>query len=167
MTRWYVVQTHPHSEQLARRHLLRQGFVVFLPEYLRRRSHARRIDMVGASLFPGYLFVAMNVEETRWRAISSTSGVRRLICNGTDPVPLPPGIVEDIQSRLDDNGFVQVRPVIPFRPGEAVQVMDGPLADQVGFFECATDEERVILLLNILGREIRVKVPLASVAHCA
>lgn len=123
--------------------------------------------MVGASLFPSYLFVAMDVEETRWRAISSTSGVRRLICNGNDPVPLPAGIVEDLQSRMDDSGFVQNRAIVPFRPGEAVQVLDGPLANQIGLFECATDEERVVLLLDILGREIKVKLPLASVAHCA
>ena len=43
---WYVVQTQPHAETKASLHLVRQGFATYLPRYLKRRRHARRVDTV-------------------------------------------------------------------------------------------------------------------------
>ena len=58
--RWYVVQTHPHAEQKASLNLARQGYGVYLPRYLKRRRHARRVETVAAPLFPRYMFVAVD-----------------------------------------------------------------------------------------------------------
>ena len=71
---WYAVQTHPHSEAKAASHLERQGYTIYLPRYLKRRRHARKVEMIAAPLFPRYLFVAVDLETQRWRAIHSTSG---------------------------------------------------------------------------------------------
>ena len=165
--RWYVVHTRPRAEETALRNLLRQGFSGFLPQYWKRRRHARRIDLVPAPMFPRYLFVAMDVAMTRWRAISSTIGVSHLVCHGDRPVAVPDGVVEDIQARAGEDGMVAVEPRVPFTRGEPVQVLSGALANQVGFFDCATDEARVVLLLDLLGRQVRVKVPLDAVAPVA
>lgn len=162
--RWYVVHTQARHEETALQNLLRQGFTAFLPQYSKRRRHARRIDWVRAPLFPRYLFVAMDIARARWRAVSSTIGVSHLICRGEMPIAVPAGIVENIQSRMNEDGLVPIEPKIPFRRGDAVQVTSGALADRTGFFECATDEDRVILLLDILGRRVRVKLPLVDVA---
>ena len=70
--RWYVLQTHVHMEAKASAHLMRQGFGVYLPRYLKRRRHARRVDTVAAPLFPRYLFVAVERDSQRWRSIHST-----------------------------------------------------------------------------------------------
>ena len=80
--RWFVVQTQPNAENKAVAHLARQGFVTYLPRYLKRRRHARRVDIVAAPLFPRYLFVVIDMTAQRWRSIYSTVGVSRLICNG-------------------------------------------------------------------------------------
>lgn len=165
--RWYVVHTRPRAEETALRNLLRQGFVGFLPRYLKRRRHARRIERIPAPLFPGYLFVAMDLAKARWRAISSTIGVSHLVCLGGSPVPVPDGVVEDIQARAAENGMIAAEPAAPFSKGDRVQVLSGALADRTGFFDCASDEERVILLLDMLGRQVRVKVPLNAVAPAA
>ena len=165
--RWYVVHTQPRGEGTALRHLKRQGFAAFLPEYLKRRSHARRLDWVRAPLFPRYLFVAMDVASARWRAIASTMGVSHLVCNGEEPAAVPRGVVEDIRARIGEGGLVKLEPHIPFRPGDAVKVLVGAFADQIGFFQCATDEARVVLLLDMLGRRVTIKLPLADVAPAA
>ena len=62
--RWYVVRTQPHSENKASAHLGRQGFETYLPRYLKRRRHARRVETVQAALFPCYLFVAIDTTDT-------------------------------------------------------------------------------------------------------
>ena len=83
MERWYVVHTQPRGESLAITNLINQGLETYLPLHLRRRRHARRTEWVPAPLFPSYLFVQFDVEQTRWRAIHSTFGVRYLVCNAS------------------------------------------------------------------------------------
>ena len=70
-------------------HLARQGFETYLPRYLKRRRHARRVEMLPAPLFPRYLFVAIDMATQRWRSISSTIGVTQLVCAGDVPAPVP------------------------------------------------------------------------------
>jgi transcriptional antiterminator RfaH len=41
--------------------------------------------------------------------------------------------------------------------------MSGALADCLGFFESMADHDRVILLLDLLGRKVRVQAPLEAV----
>lgn len=86
---WYVVQTHARAERKAAFHLERQGFTVYLPQYLKRWRHARKTEMRRAPLFPRYLFVTMDMAQARWRAIRSTIGVSALVCNGERPAPVP------------------------------------------------------------------------------
>ena len=167
MERWHVVHTQPRGESLAITNLINQGLETYLPLHLRRRRHARRTEWVPAPLFPSYLFVQFDVEQTRWRAIHSTFGVRYLVCNGELPAPVPIGIVEDIRSCEDDAGVVVVSKQAPFGKGEMVQIMTGALCDQVGLFDCATDNERVFVLLDLLGRRVRVRVPLDTVSAYA
>ena len=164
MESWYVVHTHPRGEPLAIINLNNQGLETYLPRQLKRRRHARRTEWVPAPLFPGYLFVRFDLDRTRWRAIHSTFGVRYLVCNGELPAPVPHGIVEDIRSCEDDDGVVIVSKQAPFDKGERVQIMTGALRDQVGLFDCATDDERIFILLDLLGRQVRVRVPLETVS---
>lgn len=90
---WYVVQTHVNAEAKAACNLVRQGFEPYLPRYLRRRGHVRKVDQVAAPLFPRYLFVRIDMQAQRWSSIQSTSGVAPLVCNGSDPAPVArPGL---------------------------------------------------------------------------
>jgi transcriptional antiterminator RfaH len=52
---WYVVHTQVQGEDRADLNLRRQGFVTYLPRYLRARRHARRTETVARPLFPRYL----------------------------------------------------------------------------------------------------------------
>jgi transcriptional antiterminator RfaH len=162
MERWYVAETHPNAEAKALAHLERQGFTTYLPQYGKLRRHARRTDEVRAPLFPRYLFVRMDVARAAWRAIRSTIGVSRLVSQGDAPAPVPEGVVEEIRQREDDRGLVRIEP--RYRPGQKLRILTGAFADQVGLFECASDERRVVLLLELLGRRLQVRVPSESVA---
>ena len=161
--RWYAVQTHLRAEEKALFNLRRQGFESYLPLYLKRRLHARRVDWVPAPFFPGYLFVGMYVDKSRWRAIRSTFGVSRLICNGDAPTPVPEGIVEEIKSREDDGGLIILATEGSFRKGQEIQIAGGPLDTLSGIFECIDAKERVIILLELMGRQIRARLPLDAV----
>jgi transcriptional antiterminator RfaH len=156
---WYVVRTQPRAEQRAAQQLRQQGFEVYLPRYQKRRRHARRVDMVAAPLFPRYLFVSLDLEHQRWRAVQSTIGVSHLVCNGDEPAPLSSAVVQEIRSREDARGFVSL--AIPrFAQGEKVRVTDGAFSTCVGMFEEMADQNRVSILLDLLGRKVRVVLDL-------
>ena len=167
MTIWCAVQTHVRSEDKAAFHLRRQGYDIFLPKHLKRRKHARRIDWVSVPLFPRYLFVAIEPDTTPWWAIRSTVGVSSLICFGDVPAVVPAHIITEIKARQDEKGLVKIHAGCDFKRGDRVRIVDGPLNDHEGLFESPTDEERVTILLNLMGREVKVRVPLETVYACA
>lgn len=154
--RWFVAHTHAHAEAKATAHLNRQGFEIYFPRYLKRRRHARRIETVAAPLFPRYLFVAIDLNIHRWRSISSTVGVSRLVCNGDDPTPVPSGIVEALRGREDAGGFIKLDCRPSFHTGDKVRVLDGAFSSCLGLFEGMAERERIAILLDLLGRKVRV-----------
>jgi transcriptional antiterminator RfaH len=162
-SRWYVVQTQPQSEGRAEINLRRQGFETYLPRYERMRRHARRSEMVARPLFPRYLFVALDIARERWRSIQSTFGVCRLVLAGEHPAVLPDGIIEEIRGREGHSGYVALGLPAGVGVGSPVRLIDGIFAECQGVLERIADERRVTILLRLLGGEVRVFVPAASI----
>lgn len=162
--RWYVVQTQAQRETRAEANLRRQGFHTYLPRYLRTRRHARRVEMVARPLFPRYMFVAFNAARDSWRSVRSTYGVSDLVAVGTEPVPVPEGIVEEIRAREGEQGYVQLGLPPGVGPGSAVRLIDSLFSDYRGVLARVADGRRVEVLLEFLGREVRVLVPAASIS---
>jgi transcriptional antiterminator RfaH len=156
--RWFVAQTHPHCEAKASLHLGRQGFATYLPRYLKRRRHARRVEQIAATLFPGYLFVSIDVATQRWRSIESTIGVTRLICTGELPLPVPQPVIDAIREREDGLGLVRLLPQPRFTPGDNIRVIDGALYGCCGLYQGMSSRERVAVLLDLLGRKVRTVI---------
>jgi transcriptional antiterminator RfaH len=154
--RWFVAHTQPNAEAKATAHLNRQGFDIYFPRYLKRRRHARRVETVAAPLFPRYLFVAIDLNMQRWRSICSTVGVSRLVCNGDDPTAVPLGIVEALKSREDASGFIKLDCRPRFHRGDKIRVLDGAFSSCLGLFEGMAERERIAILLDLLGRKVRV-----------
>jgi transcriptional antiterminator RfaH len=162
--RWYVVQTQPHAEWRAAQHLARQGFGSYLPRYLKRRRHARRIDMVARPLFPRYLFVAVDMATQRWRAISSTLGISHLVCNGDGPAAVPDQVIAQLRSRENSDGLIQLDAGPRFAVGDTIRITDGVFSACLGLYEGMADHERVAVLLDMLGRKVRVTIDGDAVA---
>jgi transcriptional antiterminator RfaH len=160
---WYVVQTQPNAENKACAHLARQGFATYLPRYLKRRRHARRVETVAAPLFPRYLFVLIDMTKQRWRSIYSTIGVSRLICAGDTPTPVADEVVAMLKQREDAAGFVKLERPPPFHVGEIIRIVYGAFTDCLGLYDSMSDRDRVAVLLDLLGRKVRVLVDAEAV----
>jgi transcriptional antiterminator RfaH len=155
---WYVVQTQINAEAKAARNLLRQGFEIYLPKYLKRRSHARKIEKVSAPLFPRYMFVQIDMATQRWRAIQSTFGVSHLVLQGSDPARVAPQVINSLKAREDEGGYVTLDKRPKFALGEKVRVLAGVFAENFGLFDGMADRERIAILLDLLGRKVRVLI---------
>ena len=167
--RWFAVHTRPHAEHKAAFNLRRQGYTVYLPEHRKRRRHARRTDWIRAPFFPRYLFVRLDPEVTRWRAINSTFGVTGLVSmsDGGRPTPVPAGIVEALEARRDADGLIAVDPMARLKTGDSVRLCEGPFAEVEGIFASVDDHDRIVVLLDLMGRPVRVQVTRDSVEAVA
>lgn len=153
--RWFLAQLKPNSAQIAKRHLERQGFETFLP--LEETTQQRNGKFVTAQrlLFPGYIFVALDASQGKWRVINSTQGITRLVSFGCNPAFVPHGLVDGLKARCDDLGTLVAGNTLT--SGDPVSFTSGPFADFVGEVESIDTDRRVWVLMEIMGSQTRVK----------
>jgi transcriptional antiterminator RfaH len=109
-------------------------------------------------LFPRYLFVAIDVATQRWRSIQSTIGVSHLVSWRGSPASVHDDVVGALKQREDEAGFVRLERRAHFSPGDTVRVLEGAFTDSLALVEGINDRERVAVLLDFLGRKVRVLV---------
>ena len=158
MRAWYVVNTLPHQEARADQNLRRQNYTTLLPVTRRTRRHARRMDTVLSPLFPGYLFVELDLENQSWSSINGTFGVKRLLCGGDRPTELQRDFVTALQETIGEDGVASV-PAPELQPGQQVRIATGPFADCIAAVLHLSPGERVKLLLNVLGGNVTATMP--------
>ena len=158
MTAWYAVYTQPHAETKAAEHLLRQGYSAYLPRYRTWVSHARRRQPVLRPLFPRYLFAGVDRVSMPWRPILSTVGVTDVVRAGDEPSPVPPGILAAIREREEIGAFDRLDTRHALRCGGLVRVTSGAFEDMVGRLVELRDHDRVVVLLELLGRAVRAQL---------
>ena len=104
MKLWYCAYTKAGAEVWARTNLWERGFEVYLPQYRKRRRHARRTDHVAAPLFPRYLFVLADLKAGVSRGITYAPGVARLISFGGQAATVPEKIIAEIRAHEGEDG---------------------------------------------------------------
>lgn len=163
--RWYVVHTQPHQERRAEFNLRNQGYRVFCPLRPKTIRHARRVQTVRAPFFPGYLFVHLDPNRDRWRAINGTYGVIRLISRGDFPDPVPRGIVETMIQSRDEHGVLRF--VQHLKAGGRVRLLSGPFAEQLGILDRMDTSGSVRVLLSIMNGVVPVRTEAGNVITAA
>lgn len=108
-------------------------------------------------MFPRYLFIRLDKITDNWAPIRSTVGVSSLVRFGMEPAPVPDDLVQVIRAR-DDRSGIQDLPLHEFQPGQAVRIEEGPFTGYEGIFVAATSRERVLVLLDIVGKSARTQI---------
>lgn len=164
MRQWFVAQTQPGKETLAESHLLRQKFQIFLPLYRKTISHARRTQEVLRPLFPGYIFVSLDLEKDQWRSINGTRGISHLLTQDDHkPLFIPSEVIENLQEEQEEQGAIALGSLVnAFKVGDTIRITEGAFAEHVGVVERLSDKDRVQLLLSFMNRPLTIKIPLTS-----
>ncbi|MCC5982886.1 MAG: transcriptional activator RfaH [Rhodobacteraceae bacterium] len=157
---WFLAQFKPNSHAIAARNLARQRFRTFLPLHEETRRARGRFVTQLRPLFPGYIFVALDLAQGGWQKVNSTQGVTRLVSLGKTPNRVPDALVDQLMRRCDSDG--KLLPSAAFSPGDKVVLTGGPFADFVATVESIAPERRVYVLLDLMGTATRVAV---SAAH--
>lgn len=153
--RWYLAQLKPSGLISAERNLARQGFASFCPLQRMVKTEKKLAKLVDKPLFPGYLFINFDPATSPWRKINSTYGVAKLVTFGLQaPMPVPMGLVSGLKSRCDE--FGHLLPPRNLKKGEKVRVLSGPFSDFITTIDQVSDDQRIWVLLDLMGRQTRV-----------
>jgi transcriptional antiterminator RfaH len=159
---WYLVYTKPQSEQKAKVHLEEQGFETYLPLFRTRKTRKKNSDAV-KPLFPGYLFLFLDEQEDNWAPIRSTPGVSRLVRFGTMPAKVPGVLVQNLKSNENELGLQEI--ISPaFKEGDKIVVVDGPMEGLEAIFKTTKGSERVLILLNLIGKLTQVELEATQIS---
>lgn len=157
---WYLIQCKPRQDLRALEHLERQGYHCLLPTHHVERLQNGKLQRLAEPLFPGYLFIHLDRVDDNWLPIRSTRGVNRIVAFGGCPASVPEAIVTKLQSTN-----TSVAPALV--AGDRVALNDPNLQQIEAIFLEKNGDERVLLLLTFLQREVVVSVPLAQVQKLA
>jgi transcriptional antiterminator RfaH len=158
--RWYVAQTLARAESRADMQLRAQHFETFLPRVSRTTRHARKLRTTLVPAFPGYVFVRLDLARDRWRSVNGTIGVAKLIMAQERPAPVPYGVVETLINYADSAGVAHFERDLAV--GQLVRIKDGPLAEVVGKLLRLDANDRVRVLLDIMGGRIETRLDRSS-----
>ncbi len=157
---WYCLKTHPKKEHLAVTFLQKRGEMdAFSPRIRFTKKTARGKVRFVEALFPGYAFVRTPLKDT-FRHVMSMQGVRGIVSYGTIVPRIPDRFIEEIRSRLREDGEPVEDADPPPQVGSAVTVTDGPFLNWNGIITGVVPaKHRVKVLLELLGQQINVELP--------
>lgn len=158
---WFAVLTKPRAEAEAQMCLTRQGYATLFPRTRRTVRAASGMIVRTESLFPRYIFIHSDPSLQSLAPVRSTRGVCTLVrFGGGEPARVPEAVIEQIRARMDgDDGFVRLA-APELQPGAKVRIHEGPFSGLDAIFAATHGEDRVRLLLSLLGSEREVVVPL-------
>jgi transcriptional antiterminator RfaH len=154
-SRWYVVQSKPHKEEVVARSLTALGVDHFLPRILERVRAGIGLQQRVSPLFPSYLFVNLDLARSG-KDVRYTPGVRDFVRFASEPQSVPPHVISALRERIGPTG-VFVPEKRHFAPGARLRIEEGPLRGLEVIFERElSGAERVAVLLAEMTLPARV-----------
>ena len=149
MKNWYLVKTKPRQENVAIKNLENQEYSTYCPIVT--------INNKQVVLFPGYIFVHLDKKTDNWLPIRSTKGVVNFVRFGLYFAQVPDNVIEFIKANKLIS-LEKLKNLDKFKPGDKVQITDGVFKNCVAIFKSFKSDERVILLMNILGQQQAINI---------
>ncbi|WP_338355652.1 transcription/translation regulatory transformer protein RfaH [uncultured Marinobacter sp.] len=155
---WYALQHKPAQGDRALSHLQNLEIVCFYPKITVEKIKAGKRTKKLEPLFPGYLFVNLEQTDPAWAKLRSTRGVLRVVGFANKPAAIGDDVIQHIEQSLDS-----VAEQGGIKPGQAVQLNEGPFEGINAIFQAYDGEARAIVLINFMQKRQEVKVPLSSI----
>lgn len=166
---WYVIHCYSGYENKVRHNLEQRIetmgmkdmiFDVIIPtqEEIEVKDGKRRT--MNRHIFPGYVLVNLILTEESWYVVRNTPGVTGFVGMGNNPTPLRPEEMAQIVKKMEAEASTKVT----FRPGEKVQIIDGPFNDFYGkVSEIDMVRNKVRVMVSFFGRETPVELDFLQV----
>ena len=168
---WYVIHTNSGYEKKVKDNLERKVRSMGLENVIERIlvPEEDEIDVkdgrkrtVRRKIYPGYVFVEMEVNDRSWYVVRNTPGVTGFVGSATKPVPLEP---QEVRRILKSQGIEkEVRPQISVEIGEQVRIISGPFDNFYATITEINNEKGTLKgLIDMFGRETSVEVDYSQI----
>jgi transcriptional antiterminator RfaH len=154
MRNWYLIKTKPRQENVAIKNLENQKYYTYCPIVTINNKHI--------VLFPGYLFIYLDKKNENWSPIRSTKGVVNFVRFGLNFAQVPDNVIKFLKANQLINKE-KLKNLNKFKSGDKVLIKDGVFKNCVAIFKSSKSEERVILLMNLLGQQQAINIKKESV----
>lgn len=156
MNNWYLIFTKPHQEIVALDNLTHQNYQCYLPLINTEKILRGKKILNKEPMFPRYLFVRLSHDgQQNWSPIRSTKGVSHLVNFGGLTVSMDDETMGNLQQKIDKALVVKV-----FSIGDKVEILKGPFKGMEAIFNTYKGEERAMLLLNFMAKNLTAKFDL-------
>lgn len=162
--KWYTLHVYSSMEKSVKNALeeriarsdLRESFgQVLLPiERVQEVRNGRKVTSE-RRMYPGYVFIEMEMNDVTWHLVNSTPRVIEFLGNN-NPVVLSDAEVANIMNAASISAE-KPRPKIEFEIGEQVRVKSGAFKDFTGRVDAVDyDKSRLNVYVSIFGRDTPV-----------
>lgn len=159
--RWYLLCTKTNAEDLAQEQLERQGYESYFPRFIRRVRRFGRYQTTVGPLFPRYIFLRLLLGVQSIAPVKSTKGIVGIVRFGEDYATVPRQIITQLKARANESGLHEIDDSL--KPRDRVRVKEGPFEGLDAVFVRRCGEDRVLVLMNILGHDRSLQLPEYSI----
>ena len=152
--KWYLLHCKVRQETRAKMHIENQGYSTCLPTLKLKKTLRGKRQVVEEALFPGYLFIRIDVENANFNAIRSTRGVNGFVRFGGVPSTIPASVVEQFRQFED----IDTAPIATLSAGTKVEITEGPFAGLEAIYSMPKGEERCLILLDMMGKQQQLEI---------
>ena len=175
--RWYAIHTYAGMEDKVQKAIVSRvdddpetaGKIteVLVPTEDVAEIRDGKRAIVTRKMYPGYIFVAMELTSDTQSLIRNTPGVTGFVGNQRMPVALADQEVETIRSAMQASEEAP-KPKISFGTGDRVKVIEGPFQNFSGMVESINEDRgRLTVMVDILGRATPVELDFLQVEKIA
>ena len=159
---WFCLKAQTKREHIAADHVRQiPGSAVFLPRVRFQRKTVRGLAWFTEALFPGYVFARFDFQ-LQFRQVNHAAGVRGIVHFGDRWPTIPDGAIAELQLAIGTESVCTITG--PLAVGEEIEVASGALRGlKAVVSRVMPARERVLVLLEFLGRQTSVEVAAADV----
>ena len=169
---WYIVHTYSGFEKKVKESLeqrvqaygLEDKFgEVLVPQEVVVEMRGGRKYEAPKRIFPGYLFVEMQMTDDAWHVVKNTPKVTGFVGTGRNPTPLTQDEVDQIVEQVV-TAKEKPKPKHVFEKGEPVKIIDGPFNNFTGVVDDVNlDRNTLKVMVTIFGRHTPVELDFLQV----
>lgn len=167
MKKWYIVHTQTGYEDRVKTNLQNrlktspikdQISQVLIPTEKVSEIRDGKKKISERKVFPGYVFIEMELTEESWYLVRNTQGITGFIGPGSRPQALKETEIDNIIRQSEEKKERPI-PKIAFEIGESVRIKEGPFTNFNGTIEEVNSvKQKVKAKVSIFGRSTPVEL---------
>ena len=122
----------------------------------RTNQKSTRLINILRPLFPGYMFVAFDLNQTHWYKINSTLGVLKLLNFNDKPEAIPIDFILELKNRCDINGKLLLPNIL--KKGNKIEILTGPFSNFIAQIENIDKEKCIWALMTFMEQSRRFQL---------